>query len=135
MRILLDTHILIWVIQDDEKLSSKASDMIKNPYNEIFYSSINIWEAQIKYLKKTSGFNLSGDLLNDLALQSGFSCLPVLPEHAVFLKTLSYSSDAPRPHKDPFDRMLISQAKAENMVFLTHDELLPFYKEPCVFLV
>ena len=62
-------------------------------------------------------------------------CLPVLPEHAVFLKTLSYSSDAPRPHKDPFDRMLISQAKAENMVFLTHDELLPFYKEPCVVLI
>ena len=135
MRVLLDTHILIWVIQDDEKLSSKASDMIKNPYNEIFYSSINIWEAQIKYLKKTSGFNLSGDLLNDLALQSGFSCLPILPEHALFLKTLSYSPDAPRSHKDPFDRMLISQAKAENMYLITHDELLPFYNEPCVVLV
>lgn len=135
MRLLLDTHLVIWIHTNKKMLTPQVLDIIQNPNNEIFFSSINIWETQIKYLKSKEEFPISGDKLFELCRLSGMKCLPVLPEHAVFLKTLSYSSDAPRPHKDPFDRMLISQAKAENMVFLTHDELLPFYKEPCVVLI
>ena len=131
MKVLLDTHILIWVLQDDERLSEKARSIISGYGNEVFYSTISVWEAQIKYLKKVDGFFLSGGQLNQLSRKSGFSCLPVYPEHAIALSSLSYSPNAPRLHKDPFDRILICQAKTENMLFLTHDSLIPYYNEAC----
>lgn len=135
MRILLDTHILIWILQDDERLPEKVRDILTDQENELFYSSANIWEVQIKHLKKSEEFTISGELLNDLCLQSGLKCLPVSPDHAIALKTLSYSQNAPRPHKDPFDRILICQAKCEGMSLLTHDSLIPYYNEPCVISV
>ena len=135
MRVLLDTHLIIWIHTNKKKLTQQVLDIIQNPDNEIFFSSINIWETEIKYLKSKEEFPISGDKLFELCELAGMKCLPILPEHALFLKTLSYSPDAPRSHKDPFDRMLISQAKAENMYLITHDELLPFYNESCVVLV
>lgn len=135
MKVLLDTHILIWLILEDKKLSSNAKEIILNPQNEIFYSSVSIWEAQIKHIKHPLEFTLTGELLNSLSLKSNLKCLDLIPEHSFLLGGLSYSDKAPRIHKDPFDRILICQAKAENMLFLTHDELLPYYNESCVFSV
>ena len=135
MNILLDTHILIWSHEDCDLLSEKALQIIYNPLNTIYYSVINIWEAQMKHVKFPKEFTLTGDLLNSLSIQAGFKCLWIKPEHALTLKTLHYSDNAYRRHKDPFDRMLICQAKSENMQFLTHDELLPFYNEPSVVFV
>lgn len=120
--------------QDDERLPSKARNILTNSETELFYSSASIWEAQIKHIKKSEEFSLSSELLNDLSIRSGLKCLTVQPKHAIALKTLSYSPDAPRKHKDPFYRILICQAKSENMHFLTHDSLIPYYNEPCVIL-
>lgn len=64
MKVLLDTHILIWLILEDKKLSSNAKEIILNPQNEIFYSSVSIWEAQIKHIKHPLEFTLTGELLN-----------------------------------------------------------------------
>ena len=135
MKILLDTHILIWLILEDERLSAKAMEIILNPQNKLFYSSVNIWEAQIKHIKHPLEFSLTGEMLNDLSLKSNLRCLNLLPEHTFLLDTLYYSDKAPQPHKDPFDRILICQAKAENMLFMTHDSLIPYYNEPCVLSV
>ncbi len=78
---------------------------------------------------------LSGELLNTLCIKAGFKCVNVCPEHSFLLQSLSYSEQAPREHKDPFDRMLICQAKSENMNFITHDKLIPFYNEVCIISV
>lgn len=135
MRILLDTHILIWFHTRDEQLSEKAWKVLLNPENEIFYSAINIWETQLKFLKHSDEIDFSGDELNELSKKAGLKILNVKPEHCLELKTLVYAENAPKVHKDPFDRMLICQAKSENMLLMTHDSLIPFYNEPCVFSV
>jgi len=135
MKILLDTHILIWLILGDEKLSAKARDIILNPKNEVFYSAVSIWEAQIKHIKHPEEFTLTGEMLNTLSLESSLRCIDLIPKHSFLLNTISYSDEAPRLHKDTFDRILICQAKSENMSFITHDELIPYYKESCVISV
>ena len=135
MKILLDTHILIWFHKDDKRLSQKAREIILNPQNEVFYSTINIWEAQLKYLKHPETFKFSGEDLNILSIQANLSCIDIKTVHALALKTLFYSSDAPKPHNDPFDRMLICQAKVEKMLLLTHDASISYYNETCVLQV
>lgn len=135
MKILLDTHVLIWLILDDCHLSSKAKDYIFNTQNELFYSSVSVWEAEIKHIKHPSDFTLTGEMLDSLSKNSNLQCIPLMSEHTYNLKNLSYSSEAPCPHKDPFDQVLICQAKSENMLFLTHDELLPYYNESCIISV
>lgn len=132
MKILLDTHILIWFHSQDAELSEKAWKILLDTENEIFYSSINIWETQIKYLKHGNEINFSGDELNEISIRAGLQCLHVKPEHCIKLKGLVYSANAPHQHKDPFDRMLICQAKSENMLLMTHDSLIPYYNEPCI---
>ena len=132
MKVLLDTHILIWAHTNSSRLSAKAVNLIQRPGNEVFYSSVSIWETEIKYLRDKAGFPISGEVLATFCALSGMRCLPLKPEHSLLLKTLSYAAAAPRPHKDPFDRILICQAKAENMLFVTHDELIPYYNEQCV---
>ena len=135
MKVLLDTHILVWFHCRDSELSEKAWKIILDSENDIYYSSVNVWETQIKYLKHKDEINFSGDELDLMSRKAGLLCLPVKPEHCIELKTLSYSDSAPRPHKDPFDRILICQAKSEKMMLLTHDSLIPYYNEPCVMSV
>ena len=134
MKILLDTHILIWFHTNSPELSAKAREMLLNPENDIFYSAVNIWETQVKYLKHSDEMTVSGDELNELSRIAGLRCLPIKAEHCLELKSLRYSQSAP-PHKDPFDRILLCQAKAENMFLMTHDSLIPNYNEPCVLSV
>lgn len=134
MKILLDTHILIWLHTNDSQLSERARKIILNPTNTIYFSSINIWEIQMKNLKAPEIFPYSADEIQNLSVQANIRCVPVLPSHAIALKTLSYAENAPA-HKDPFDRMLICQAKVENMLLMTHDSLIPNYNEPCILVV
>ena len=91
MKILLDTHILIWFHTKDSELSEKAWSILLNPENEIFYSSVNVWETQIKYLKHKDEINFSGEELDEFCKIAGLQCLNVEPKHCIGLKTLSYS--------------------------------------------
>ena len=95
MKILLDTHILVWFHTHDDALPQEAWDILLNPQNEIFYSSVNIWETQMKFLKHADDINFSGDELNDLSIKAGLQSLPVKPNHCIELKSLVYSEDAP----------------------------------------
>ena len=134
MKLLLDTHILIWFFQRDASLSKKTRDMILNTENSVFFSVISAWEVSMKHTAHPDKMLLNAKRFLTLCSESGFEILPLIDQHLLSLDTIQRAADAP-PHKDPFDRMLIAQAKAEEMVFLTHDKMLPYYNEPCVKLV
>ena len=127
--ILLDTHMILWAMLDDPKLNNKMRNIILDPNNTIYYSIASMWEVQIKYdLKKMP---ISGIEFMHYCEQSGYHKLPVDDLHVVELAGLVRDEAAPY-HNDPFDRILISQAKAEGFTFLTHDSLLRGYNEPCL---
>ncbi len=132
MRILLDTHILAWIHTNDKRLSDKARNLIEDKNNTVYYSPVSIWESEIKCLVRPDDFPFSSNRLDELCRVSDMIFMPLKSEHIFLLKTLHYSENAKKPHKDPFDRMLICQAKSENMKFLTHDGLIPFYEEECI---
>lgn len=112
MRVLLDTHILLWVLTDDPKLSNKAKKLIESAA-EIYISAATFWEMAIKVgLGK-----LTVDLeeIREYCLDSGFVELPITLEHAIAVKDLEHH------HKDPFDRLIVATAMSEPMKLLTAD--------------
>ena len=117
---------------DYEEFKAKLPELMGN---STFFSSVSMWEIAIKRLvhpDKITGLPIEKLLVRceDANIQE--LCLKA--EHTCFLETLSRPEDAP-PHKNPFNRILISQAKSEHMTFLTHDDLLPFYNEDCIMYV
>ncbi len=105
--------------------------MIGSSRNNIFFSLASVWEVAIKNMSKPKVMPISDEYFIDDCLQSGFRMLPIEAKHILTVKTLSRFNNAPQ-HKDPFDRLLIAQAKAGEMTFVTHDKLLPYYDEPCI---
>lgn len=89
---------------------------------------IAIWEITIKHMNHPETFLYSGKHLAEGCEANGFISLPIFNKHTAELETLVRSKDAP-PHKDPFDRMLLAQAKSERMKFMTHDSLISYYNE------
>lgn len=134
MNIILDTHVLIWALNDDPELSKKAVEYILNPANDIYYSTVSIWEVAIKHAIHPDNVTFSGKEFAGYCTEAGYFNLPVYDKHVFAMETLQRPADAPK-HNDPFDRLLIGQAKAENMMFLTHDTLIPYYNEKCVISV
>ena len=134
MKVLLDTHIILWALTDSEKLPPKAREIIVDSNNEIYYSLVSVWEVAIKYLTHPDRIPISETKLLDYCKQADYSQIAITENHILKLKTLQRPENAPK-HNDPFDRILIAQAKSENMFFLTHDSLIPYYNEPCVLLV
>ena len=134
MNLLLDSHVLIWTLTEDERLCEKARQLILDPDNVIYYSTASIWEIAIKHANHPDEIEFSGKELSAFCREAGFLQLEIRDKHVYALETLVRSEDA-RPHKDPFDRILLAQAKAENMSFLTHDALILDYNEKCVILV
>ncbi len=118
MRILLDTHIYLWFVKDDRKLSKHARTLIKDA-THVYVSSASIWEAAIKIkIGKLAG-NI--DELIAAVDESGFESLPINVQHAAHVHEL------PDVHRDPFDRILLAQAMSEPLRFVTADEILAQY--------
>ena len=134
MNILLDTHILIWALNDDPRLPKTARKLILDENNAVYYSSVSVWEVSIKHAAHPDNVEFTGMELAGYCQEAGFIPVDVKDKHVFALETITRSAEAP-PHHDPFDRMLIAQAKAENMSFVTHDSLLPYYKEKCILAV
>lgn len=132
MNVLLDTHILLWAIAEDKKLPKQAYDLITNTENKIFYSIASIWETEIKH--GLGKMPIDGEELSRYCKESGFELLSVKEEHVFNLKSLKRNEDSPK-HNDPFDRIMISQAKTDSLKFITHDTMLPFYNEECIISV
>jgi len=131
MNLLLDTHILIWTLNEDPRLSEKAKEMILDEHNTVYYSSVSVWEISIKHSNHPENVEFTGKELVHFCQEAGFFPIEMRDKHVIALETITREEGAP-PHHDPFDRMLIAQAKAENMSFLTHDSLLPYYNEKCI---
>lgn len=131
MRILIDTHIAIWAVLNDPKMPRNAKEIILDEENEIFYSTVSVWEVAIKHMLRPNKIRISGSLLEKGCEDNGYIVLPVFNRHVLSLETLKRSEDAPQ-HNDPFDRIMLAQAKSDNLMFLTHDSLLPYYCEPFI---
>lgn len=134
MRVLLDTHILLWALADDERLPEKARRVIEDGENEVYFSVISLWEIELKHLAHSEAFPITAKDVSEYCEQAGYSLLRLRKEHIYGLSSLSRSEDIPR-HKDPFDRVLICQASGEDMMFVTHDGLIAQYDDPHILVV
>lgn len=134
MKVLLDTHIILWALTNDERLPQKARMIISQGENEICYSTASVWEVMIKHIHHPEHMPISGKQLSQYCQKAGYQMVPVQDEHAYALEGLQRMEGAPG-HKDPFDCIMIAQAKVENMMFITHDSLLPYYMEKCIISV
>ena len=131
MKVLLDTHIVLWAISDDDKLPPNFIKIINDSEDEIFYSLVSVWEVAIKHYIKPEVMPITEEQFMDNCSLSGFKQLSIRSNHILNIKSLKRNSDSPK-HNDPFDRLLISQAKTDGFIFLTHDSLLPYYNESCI---
>ncbi|MCM1327006.1 MAG: type II toxin-antitoxin system VapC family toxin [Bacteroidales bacterium] len=134
MKLLLDTHIILWALDDNPKLPKQAKALIMDVQNSIYYSSASVWETTIKYMSKPDKIRISGSKLSELCRKMGYQMLPITDKHITALETLIFHNEH-QMHNDPFDRIMIAQAKAEDMKFITHDSKMPFYNESCVIVV
>ncbi|MCH5349250.1 MAG: type II toxin-antitoxin system VapC family toxin [Oscillospiraceae bacterium] len=126
MKILLDTHVLIWALTNSPMLSSKARSMILQEDNEIYFSVVSLWEIELKHITKPEKLPITARSIFEFCSESGYK-LVHLKENSIFkLSELNRSESAP-PHKDPFDRILLCQSIAEDMLFLTHDVKIADY--------
>ena len=126
MKILLDTHILIWFIREDKLLAKKAIEEITKPENEIYYSLISVFEVEIKHMSHPDGISLTGEQLLNFCKEYEFNQVTLKPEHILEMKNLHRRAGTPS-HKDPFDRLLICQAIVEDMKLMTHDDRIAEY--------
>ncbi|NES21762.1 MAG: type II toxin-antitoxin system VapC family toxin [Symploca sp. SIO3E6] len=121
MNYLIDTHILIWFIEGNNKLSLQAQALITNPANDIYISQASLWEMTIKISIGKLSLSIS---LSDLELFLSSNQFKILETKFSHYKILQY---LPFHHQDPFDRLIIAQAKAEDYTIITNDERFKLY--------
>ena len=120
-RLLLDTHTLLWWLSDVERLSEETHATIADPHNDVFVSAITGWEIAVKQAK---GRLVAPDNLSVLVEEKGFTHLPLTFQHA------EQAGRLPMHHRDPFDRFLIAQARAEGLILVTQDGHIRQYDVP-----
>lgn len=123
MNLLLDTHILLWAAGQPDRLPEECRDLLVTPSNNLIFSAASLWEISIKSGLGRSDFNVDPARLRRMLLLNAYRELAVCSEHAVAVSSL------PLLHKDPFDRMLITQARTEEMLLITSDSLVAAYGE------
>lgn len=119
--ILLDTHTVLWFLNDDDNLPQSIRDLIEDE-TEVFVSIASFWEIAIKNSIGKLQLSCSVTDMMNTCLNRGIEILQIKAEHLELLNNL------PMIHRDPFDRLLICQAKAENLLFITKDENIPKYE-------
>ncbi len=124
MKLLLDTHLLLWAADSLERVPVGARALMADLENELLFSVVSIWEVAIKSGLNRPDFQVDARLLRRGLIDNGYVELPISGEHAVEVDTL------PLIHRDPFDRLLIAQATVEGFVLLTNDVALERYPGP-----
>jgi PIN domain nuclease of toxin-antitoxin system len=124
MKLLLDTQLLLWAAGQPERLPSAARKQLNDPRNELLFSAASLWEVAIKKGLGRDDFRVEPRLLRRGLLDNGYNELPITSQHAVGIDGL------PPLHKDPFDRLLLSQALSEGITLLTTDKELARYGAP-----
>lgn len=122
MRLLLDTHALLWWLNDDEKLGARTRGLIGDPANDVFVSTVSLWEITVKLRIG----KLDADITEVLGIlpEQGFQRLDIADAHLVALAAL------PIHHRDPFDHLLMAQAVAEDAHFVSEDQNVPLCGVP-----
>ncbi len=118
MRVLLDTHIVLWVLVDSPKLSDSAREVVSDPRNECWVSSASVWEIAIKVALAKYAIGLPLTQLQTAVEEAGFETLDVTMRHASAIERIAL------PHADPFDRLLLAQCEVETLRLLTADSVL-----------
>lgn len=122
MNLLLDTHIALWAVADNPRLSAAAKAMIADPENGVVVSVASIWEIAIKHgVKGASRIPVSAGEAHEKFSLAGYELLPIVAAHALALEKL------PWHHRDPFDRVMVAQAQVEGMTLLTSDATVAKY--------
>ena len=123
MRLLLDTHVLLWALIEPTKLSVDVQAALEDPLNEVLFSAASVWDMAIKTALGRADFRVSPEIIVEAAYATGFTELPVRAAAALKVSTL------PHHHRDPFDRLLIAQAMTEPAALYTADAQLAVYSE------
>lgn len=123
MKLLLDTHILLWAASDPQHIPERTQALLLDPANKLFFSVASLWEIVIKCGLGRNDFTVDPQRLRRLLIANGYTELPVLAEHVLHVNRL------PTLHKDPFDRLLIAQAQTEAMLLITVDSMVIQYKD------
>ena len=121
MRLLLDTHVLLWAAASSRRLSRDARDLLEDGANDVYYSAASIWEIAIKSALGRKDFRLDPVLLATALPDMGLLELPVSAAHAASVSKL------PLFHRDPFDRLLVAQSLAEPLTLVSNDAILGRY--------
>ena len=124
MRLLLDTHLLLWAAEEPTRLSDAARKLMSNGGNDLMFSAASFWEIAIKRGLGRNDFRMDPRLLRRGLLDNDYTELQVGSDHAIAIESL------PLLHKDPFDRILIAQAMVEGITLLTADPLIAQYAGP-----
>ena len=115
MKLLLDTHLLLWAAAGDKRLPKAARRLIENLDNELLFSAASLWEIAIKRGLGREDFQVDPRMLRRALVDNGYSELAITSEHVISIDQL------PSSHKDPFDRLLVAQALVEGITLLTSD--------------
>lgn len=121
MKLLLDTHLLIWAADGIERVPPSLRAMMAAPENQLLFSVVSLWEIAIKNGLNRPDFQVNARMLRRGLIDNGYIELPILSEHVLAVDTL------PALHKDPFDRLLIAQAKVEGITLLSNDATVVQY--------
>jgi PIN domain nuclease of toxin-antitoxin system len=124
MKLLLDTHLLLWAAGSPERLPLAARPLLEAPENQLMFSAASLWEIAIKRGLGRADFQVDPRVLRRGLLDNGYVELPITSEHTVSIDSL------PPLHKDPFDRILVAQAMVEGIILLTADALIAQYPGP-----
>ena len=120
MRVLADTHALVWAAADPDRLTLAARDLLADPHADVWFSVVSIWEVVIKAGRRPD-FAVDADHLRWGLLQRGFQELQVTAAHVLEVGRL------PALHRDPFDRLLVAQARVEDLTIMTGDRAITAY--------
>ncbi len=124
MKLLLDTQVLLWAAAHPKRLSAAARKLLLDPRNALLFSAASLWEVTIKNALGRGDFRVEPRVLRRGLLDNGYVELPITSEHAVSVASL------PDLHRDPFDRLLVSQATCEGVVLVTADAMVAQYPGP-----
>jgi len=124
VKLLLDTHLLLWAAEGSKRMPRNARALMADPDNELFFSVGSLWETTIKSGLNRADFQVDARMLRRGLMDNGYGELPILSEHVVAIDAL------PSIHKDPFDRLVIAQATVEGITLLTDDVTVARYQGP-----
>lgn len=124
MRLLLDTQVVIWLIEGEPRLPAYARGVIEDPTSDITLSVASLWEIAIKFGRRRPDFRHAPGVIRAAAQRAGWKELPIRAEHVIDVANL------PAIHGDPFDRLLVAQARVEGLVLLSADATLLGYGDP-----